>query len=181
MHLLKTGFGVLRSPLHGIEINRSPYSSQRSIEGLAYCGFFLTVYIVLRLFTGPKEGPSWWSYTLGGLAFVAVGIVAGAMFRKWIGKVTDVDWTDDALILGGALLFPATGLLVRALLFAPSIHILDGVGQAVYLACVLLAAFTYAGSLSRVGRVREEEGVLLTVLTLGVAQLVAATLGFALI
>jgi hypothetical protein len=180
IHLVKTGFGVIRSPLHGIEENRSPYASQRTIEGGFYCGLFLLVYVLLFLFRGSND-VSWWSYTLGGMLFVGAGIAGSTMLRRFLGKVQSADTSDDVLALGAALLFPAAGALLRAILVAPGVNILVGVGEAVYLCGVLLAAFTHAGSLSRVGRVREEEAVLLTVLTLAAAQLVAGMLGFRLI
>lgn len=177
-HLLKTAFAILRSPLHGIETHRSPHRNQRLIEGVAYCVAVLAVFVLLHIWRGSSGGVSWWRFLIGGLAFIGAGILAGAMLRRFVGKVEDVDFSDDALMLGGALLFLGAGIVLRAVLLAFHVNFLDAVGESVNLAGVLLAAFTHAGAMVRVGRVREEAAVLLTMGTLSLAQLGGGLFGF---
>ena len=162
---------VLRSPETGLGDARA-----EGPKALVHGSVLGVVAVAVIAWEGPSPEAGLVMAWLGGLVFLAAGILASFVLRAVVGKAKAIDWHDDVYLMGCALCYPMAAALISMLVGL--VPVVGGVTPVIRLAGFLLAAFAYAEGVVEVGGVRDSRRIWITVFTLAVAVAASSSIGF---
>jgi hypothetical protein len=166
---------ILKDPDDGIAQAHMP-GAAAFLHGVLLGGFSVLLIAGLRIAAWPFENGVHQELgtPAGGLLFLGVGGLVSFLLRMSIGKVKHADWHDDVFLLGGSMLYAAVACLIAY----PLGKVYDGMGAAVSIVGLLLAAISHYSGVMDLGKVVQGRAIFITVIVFTVAMTVSAWMGF---